>query len=90
MEVKTVGTERTCALHSLGHFEQVINVVLIALVSFRTPHEPQFENVVVSATLNDFIASIIAHVIVLVLLEQIVGTHLVRLNQEALYEIKSY
>lgn len=50
----------------------------------RAPHKPQFEDVVVSSALNHLVAGVVAHVIVLVLLEQVVRAHLVCLDEQAL------
>ena len=39
----------------------------------RTPLEPELEDVIVSATLDDLVSSVVANIIVLILLEQIVS-----------------
>jgi hypothetical protein len=53
------------------------------------PLKPQFENVIVTATLDDFVTSVIADVIVLVLLEQVVCRHLVTADQKPLKQKNS-
>ena len=63
--------------HSPGHLEQVFHVFCVAGSAFGAPHEPQFEDVVVSAALDDLVARVVADVVLFVLLEQVVGAHLV-------------
>lgn len=53
----------------------------------RLPHEPQFKDVHVSSTLNAFVPGVIGHVILLVRLEEILGTQLIAFLQEALKNI---
>lgn len=43
----------------------------------RAPHKPEFKDVVVATTLDHLIASVVGDIVVLVLLKQIVGTHLI-------------
>ena len=50
----------------------------------RSPLEPQFEDVVVSAALDDLVAGVVGAVVALVSLEQVVSRHLVAADQEAL------
>ena len=50
----------------------------------RSPLEPQFEDVVVSAALDDLVAGVVGAVVALVGLEQVVSGHLVAADQEAL------
>ena len=50
----------------------------------RSPLEPQFEDVVVSAALDDLVAGVVGAVVALVGLEQVVSRHLVAADQEAL------
>ena len=50
----------------------------------RSPLEPELEDVVVPAALNDLVAGVVADVVVLVPLEQVVCRHLVAADQEAL------
>jgi len=45
--------------------------------NFRSPEKPTFEDVIVSPTLDDFVAGVVGDIIVFVLLEQVVRTHLV-------------
>jgi hypothetical protein len=49
-----------------------------------TPLQPELEYVVVSAALNNFVASVILHVVQLVLHEQILRAHLVAAEQQPL------
>ena len=50
----------------------------------RPPLEPELEDVVVPAALDDLVARVVGDVVVLVALEQVVGRHLVAADQEAL------
>lgn len=58
----------------------MLNVSRKALVAFCAPHEPKLEDVVVSAALDDFVAGVVADVVLLVLLKQVVGAHLVAVH----------
>lgn len=49
-----------------------------------TPHEPELEDVVVATALHGLVAGIVANVVRLVLLEQVVSGHLIRLKQQSL------
>ena len=62
----------------------MIDVLLVAGHAFRSPHEPQFKDVVVATALDHLIAGIIGDVVVFVLLEKVVGTHLIAVDQEPL------
>ena len=48
------------------------------------PHEPEFEDVNVSATLQGLVPCVVGQVIVLVLLEQVAGVHLVAVLHQSL------
>ena len=48
------------------------------------PHEPEFEDVDVSATLQGLVPSVVGQVIVLVLLKQVTGVHLVAVLHQTL------
>lgn len=72
------------AKHLLGHLEKMVNVFLVALVALRSPHQPQLEDVIVAAALDDLVARVVTNIVVFVLLEQIVGAHLVRFDQQVL------
>ena len=63
--------------HSPGHVEQVLHVFRVAGSALGAPHEPELEDVVVAAALDHFVARVEADVVLLVLLEQVVGAHLV-------------
>lgn len=52
----------------------------------RSPQQPAFEDVVVAAALDHFVAGIVADVVVLVLLEQVVSTHLIAVHEEVLWQ----
>ena len=54
----------------------------------RPPLQPEFEDVVVPAALDDLVARVVGDIVVLVPLEQVVGRHLVAADQEAL-QVKS-
>ena len=49
-----------------------------------SPLEPQFEDVVMSATLDHFVSGVVADVVALVGLEEIVGRHLVTADEQSL------
>lgn len=68
----------------LAHFKKMVNVLFVAFVALGSPLEPQLEDVIVSTALDHLVARIIAHIVVLVLLKQVICTHLVRLNKETL------
>ena len=46
-----------------------------------SPGEPQLEDVVVASALDDFVARVIRHVVVFVLLEQVISTHAITVVQ---------
>ncbi len=48
------------------------------------PLQPELEDVIVPAALDDLIAGVVADVVVFVALEQVVGRHLVAADQQAL------
>ena len=50
----------------------------------RPPHEPELEDVVVASALDDLVAGVVRHVVVLVRLEQVLRGHRVALVQDAL------
>lgn len=54
------------------------------MTHFGSPEKPEFENVVVTTTLYNFIARIIGNVVMFVLLEQVVGAHSVAVIQKTL------
>jgi len=49
--------------------------------------KPEFEDVIVSTTLDNLVSSVKAHIIDLVSLEKIVSRHLIATNQQTLQEI---
>lgn len=49
----------------------------IAGSSPGAPHEPELEHVVVAAALDNLVASVEAHIVLLVLLKQIISAHLI-------------
>jgi hypothetical protein len=55
-----------------------------ARTNLGAPHQPQLEDVVVSTALNHFVARVVSDVVVFVLLEQIIGAHLIAINQKTL------
>lgn len=63
----------------------MVHVLFVAGVAFCAPHEPQLENVIVAATLDDLVAGVVADVVLFVLLKQIVGAHLVATHEQILY-----
>ena len=50
----------------------------------RSPLEPELEDVVVPAALDDLVTGVVADVVVLVPLKQVVRGHLVAADQQAL------
>jgi len=52
--------------------------------------KPEFEDVVVSSALNDFVAGVVAHVVDLVRLEEVVCGHLVAADQQSLFDKNRY
>ena len=54
----------------------------------RSPLEPQFEDVVVSAALNHLVPGVVAAVVALVCLKQVVCRHLVTTDQQTLEKKK--
>ncbi len=46
-----------------------------------SPGEPQLEDIVVASALDDFVARVIRHVVVFVLLEQVISTHAITVVQ---------
>ena len=68
----------------LAHLEKMFDVLLVAAHSFRSPHEPKLEDVIMAAALDHLIASIVGDVVVFVLLEKVVGAHLVAVDQKTL------
>lgn len=62
----------------------MIDVLLVAGHSLRSPHEPEFEDVVVATALDHLIAGIVGDVVVFVLLEKVISTHLIAVDQEPL------
>lgn len=77
------------ALHLVfGQFHQSIDGVFEALGTLGTPLQPQFEDVIVAAALDDLIACIVADVVQFVGHEQIFGRHLIAAQQETLFLTK--
>ena len=62
----------------------MVDASLEAGVAVRPPRDPQLEDVIVSAALDSFVASVIDRVVLFVLLEQVVRSHRVALRQQAL------
>jgi len=54
------------------------------LTHLGSPLEPELEDVVVPAALDDLVAGVVADIIDLVSLEEVVGRHLVAVDQQAL------
>jgi len=54
-----------------------------------SPLQPELEDIVVSAALDDFVAGVILNVIEFVLHEQILCAHLVAADQQALWCTKT-
>ena len=50
------------------------------------PHQPELEDVVVAAALDHLVARVVAHVVVLVRLEQVLRRHRVAVVEQALQE----
>jgi len=69
----------------VGQLHQPVHLLLKADASPRSPLEPQFEDVVVSAALDDLVAGVVGAVVALVSLEQVVSGHLVAADQEAVF-----
>lgn len=67
-----------CQIH------QRVDGVAKTVGALGTPLQPQLENIIVSATLNDLVAGVVANVVQLVGHEQILGRHLVTADQQAL------
>lgn len=67
--------------HSPGHIEQVLHMLGVAAGPLGSPHEPEFENIIMPAALDHFVAGVIAHVVLLVLLEQVLSAHLVAAHE---------
>lgn len=73
----------------LSQFHQPVDLTLKTFHPPRTPLKPKFENVVVTATLDDLVPGVVAAVVALVRLEEVVGGHLVATDQETLFlEVK--
>lgn len=53
----------------------------VAAGPLGSPHEPEFENIIMPAALDHFVAGVIAHVVLLVLLEQVFSAHLVAAHE---------
>lgn len=73
------------ALHLvLSQLHQVVHVAGETVRALGTPLQPQLEDVVVAATLDDLVAGVVADVVQLVRHEQILGGHLVTADQKTL------
>ena len=59
-------------------------ITILLDVYLRPPLEPELEDVVVPAALDDLVAGVVADVVDLVRLEQVVRGHLVAVDQETL------
>lgn len=71
------------ALHLvLGQLHEVVHMPGKSVCALGTPLEPQLENVVVAATLDDLVTGVVADVVQLVRHEQILGGHLVTADQK--------
>ena len=68
----------------LSERHEPVHLRLHAAHALGPPHQPELEDVVVAAALDDLVAGVIGDVVVLVPLEQVVGRHLVAADQEAL------
>lgn len=72
-------------VQNVGQLKQSIDMLLKPAVAFRSPHEPKLEHVHVSTALDRLVTRVVLHVIVLVLLEQVAGIHLIATLQYALF-----
>lgn len=63
----------------------MVHVLGITRGPLGAPHKPKLEDVIVSAALDHFVARIEANVVVFVLLEQVVGTHLITIHEQVLF-----
>lgn len=63
----------------------MLHVFRVALGALGAPHEPQLEDIVVAAALDHFVARVEADVVVFILLEQIVGAHLIAAHEQVLF-----
>lgn len=66
-----------CQLH------QAVYLLFESRHAPRSPLEPEFEDVIVSAALDDLVASVVGDIVTLVGLEEIVSRHLVAADQES-------
>ena len=62
----------------------MLDVLFVAGHTFRSPHQPKLKDVVVTTALDHLIAGIVGDIVVFVLLEKVVGAHLVAVDQETL------
>lgn len=58
----------------------MLDVLFVAGHTLRSPHKPKLEDVIVTAALDHFVASVIGDVVVFILLEKVVGAHLVAVD----------
>ncbi|CAG0920121.1 unnamed protein product, partial [Notodromas monacha] len=71
--------------HVLGGGHEAVYVAPEAGHALGSPHEPQLEDVVVAPALDDLVAGVEATVVVLlVVLEQVLGVHLIAVHQYSL------
>merc|ERR1719411_1066334 len=68
----------------LGQLHDSVHLQLKPGSSLASPGQPELEDVVVTTTLDHLVARVVAHVVVLVLLEQVARLHGVAVRQDAL------
>lgn len=68
----------------LSQVHQAVYVSLESEIALGAPLQPQLEDVVVPAALDDLVAGVVADVVELVSHEEILGRHLVTAQQQAL------
>lgn len=69
---------------SLRSFWKNLCVFAFREMHLRPPHQPELEYVDVSAALDGLVPRVIGDVVLLILLEQVAGTHLVASLEKAL------
>lgn len=64
--------------------ERGMRAVLLLRLYLGSPHEPELEDVHMASTLQGLVPRVVGQVVVLVLLEQVAGVHLVAVLHQAL------